>query len=899
MSSPEASRDEEIESPVSNRRRFLKAIGAGGVAGLAGCLGDSEETATATDEDGETTTTSDDGEETATTTDTVGETATPAEGAPFFEVSDLSPTEMTVEQGDKVDVSATITNTGDADGEQDVNIVIDGSVTVSRTVSLGAGETTELTFEGVSTGELAVGEHTHRVVSADDEQTGTLTVEERPPNVIYIMVDDMGYGDTSVEPFTDDKFGSPIPTPNLEEMAANGARFTSHYNGPAPVCTPTRAALMTGSYHARVGVGNHVYFPPDETGMHPDETTIAELVQAEGYTTGMIGKWHLGDEDPYLPPNQGFDTYYGVPYSNDMDPFPLIEGAETIDEEAPNAQLTQRYTEQALQFIESNQDEPFFLYLPHSMSHVPLGVSDEFDGETGMGTYPDVIHELDWSTGQILDRLEELGLEEDTLVVFTTDDGAWEVRGQNGGSTGSLRASKGSTFEGGARVPTLMHWPGTIPEGTICEEMTSHIDILPTVANLMGTDLPDNTIDGKDITPLLENPETESSPHDHILYYDSYKNLKGIRNAEGYKYHFGTDELYNLNEDIGEQTDVSGDYPDLASTLQDEATSFNSDLQDNARPEGSLSNIAYLSIDSITDQGAVVTLNNNTDVALADFEVSVSSPDDGWEATAQSSTSFDAVDAGSAVEINVDLTSDGSQGKEVFVHAMATYKENGQEQTTKTGEHLRFLNLDPVPEEFSTFNSGSDDPAFGMEDGSFVIQGTGAVFEEDDAYTAIYKDGGLPSEGTVTVKIADVKRAHPYSTGDLVLRNDVTKPGESPGYASLSVNQENAQLKIDASGDGHIQGEEITNFSGSGLPKWLRFQRSGTSFVASYSADGSSWTDITTFELEDAADTMDIGMAVTSGTAENARVTFDEFNISVGPDLPDGFSTFNNGSNNQ
>jgi arylsulfatase A-like enzyme len=714
-----------------------------------------------------------------------------------------------------------------------------------------------------------------------ETDTATATPEPDSPNVIVIMADDMGYGDTSVEPFTDDKFGSPIPTPNLEEMAANGARFTSHYNGPAPVCTPTRAALMTGSYHARVGVGNHVYFPPDETGMHPDETTIADIVQAEGYATGMIGKWHLGDEDPYLPPNQGFDTYYGVPYSNDMDPFPLLEGVETIDEEAPNAQLTQRYTDQALQFIEDHQDEPFFLYLPHTMSHIPLGVSDGFQGETGMGTYPDVIHELDWSTGQILDRLAELGLEEDTLVVFTTDDGAWEdFAGQNAGSTGPLRASKGSTFEGGARAPTIMHWPGTIPEGTVCEEMTSHIDILPTVANLMGTDLPDNTIDGKDITPLLENPETETSPHDHILYYDSNKNLDGIRNADGFKYHFGADALYNLNEDIGEETDVSGDNPDLVSTLQEEATNFNSDLQDNARPEGSLSNIAYLSIDSASEQGAVVTFTNNTDTAVGDVEVSVSSPDDGWEATAQSSTSFDAVVPGNAVEIDVDLTADGSGDEEVFVHATATYQTADRERTTEAGEHLTLVNLSPLPDELSTFNNGSDDPAFGMVGDSFVIEGTGAVFEEDDAYTAIYEDGGLPLEGTVTTKVADVEQATQFSTGDLIIRNDVTQPGESPGYALLSVNQGRMELKTDTSSDGHIQGNEATTHDGGGLPKWLRFERSGTTFVASHSPDGSTWSEIATFELEEAADTMDVGMAVTSSTDENARVTFDEFNVS-------------------
>jgi arylsulfatase A-like enzyme len=186
----------------------------------------------------------------------------------------------------------------------------------------------------------------------------------------------------------------------------------------------------------------------------------------------MVGKWHLGDADPFLPPNQGFDTYYGVPYSNDMTPFPLLEGVETIRDEAPNSQLTQLYTEQATQFIADHQDEPFFLYLPHTMAHVPLGVSDDFDGATDHGTYADVIHELDWSVGQILDQLESLGIEEETLVVFTTDDGPWLSYGDDAGTGGPLRGGKMSTWEGGARAPTIMHMPGTIPAGASCDEMT-------------------------------------------------------------------------------------------------------------------------------------------------------------------------------------------------------------------------------------------------------------------------------------------------------------------------------------------------------------------------------------------------------------------------------------------
>lgn len=524
-------------------------------------------------------------------------------------------------------------------------------------------------------------------------QTPTTAVTRTPPqpptNVIFIMADDMGYGDTSVDPFTSDKFGGPIPTPNLEVMASNGARFTSHYNGPAPLCTPTRAALLTGSYHARVGVGKGVYRPESTAGMHPDETTVAELVQAEGYATGMVGKWHLGHYDPYLPPNQGFDESYAAPYSNDMfRPIPLIEGTETLTKYAPNDQFTQRYTERALQFIDSHQDEPFFLYLAHTMPHIPLGVSDSFDGETGMGTYPDVIHELDWSIGQILDKLTELGIKEDTLVVFTSDDGPWLRHGKKAGSSGPLRSGKGTTSEGGARVPTIMHWPGTIPGGSVCDAMTSHIDILPTVANLMGTDLPDNEIDGKDITPVLLAPESASSPHDHIMYYDSAKNLGAIRNAEGFKYEFFAGTLYNLKSDIGEQTDVSDANPDVVNALKTRGESLNDRIKDNARPEGTRSNIAYVSIRSTTEQGVNVTFTNNTDVAVTDVTLSVASPDEGWEVTARSSTAFDVVDVDSSVEVNAELTSDGSKGENVFVHARATYKQDGKEDSTETGEDV-------------------------------------------------------------------------------------------------------------------------------------------------------------------------------------------------------------------
>jgi arylsulfatase A-like enzyme len=877
MSSHDDSQADTTQQRAFNRRRFIQGIGATGLAGLAGCLGGGDDNDTATPSE------SGDG----TTTEADEETPTPDDGGPFFAVSNLSPAETTIYQRAGLEVSVTITNTGTDGGEQEIEVLVGDSVVATRTVSLSDGESTDLAFEDVPVEEFESAEHTHAVASTDDRQEGTLTIEEGPPNVVFIMADDMGYGDTSVEPFTSEKFGDPIPTPNLEEMAANGARFTSNYTGPAPVCTPTRAALMTGSYHARAGVGKGVYFPGDDTGMHPQEMTIADLVQAEGYATGMVGKWHLGDDDPYLPANQGFEESYVAPYSNDMSPpIPLIDGLETLTTEAPNARLTQRYTEQALQFIEDHQDEPFFLYLPHSMPHVPIDVSEEFAGETGMGEYPDVIHELDWSTGQILDRLEELGIEEDTLVVFTSDDGSWNnsvhSTEETSGSTGPLRASKGSIYEGGARTPTIMQWPGTIPEDTVCEEMTSFIDVLPTVANLMGADLPDYTIDGMDITEVIQNPESASTPRDHLLYYQDDQTLKAIRNAEGYKYHIDGDELYDLEEDIGEENDISGDNPDIVSTLQDRATTLNEEVKENARPEGTRSNIAYVSIGSagneglVPGEGAVVTFTNNTDAAVTDVEVSVSIPDDGWEASINSDASIDSVDAGGTVDVDVDLSAGDSEDGEVFVHAVATYQGEDGAEGTRAGETFRVF--EPLPEAFSTFNNGSDDPLFAKDGDAFVIEGRGAVIGEDDAYTALYLEDGLSSEGTATVKVASMEATNQWDTGDLVVRNDITKPGESAGYAMLSAGDQNAQTKIDESGDGHMQGEEISNFE-SGLPRWLRFERNGTTFVASQSPDGSDWTEIANFELEEANETMDVGMTVTSGSDGDARVTFENFEV--------------------
>jgi len=786
----------------------------------------------------------------------------------------------------------TVEWTNVAGGDHDFAIAdADGNELVSSDTLSDQGATGTVTFtatEGMA--EYYCGTH-------PDTQTGTIEVSPQPvdqPNVVLIMADDMGYGDTSVPPFTSDE---PTPTPNLEAMAANGTTFTSQYNA-APVCTPTRAALLTGCYPPRAGMNaGSVYFPGASNGLHPDEVTIPEVVQQAGYATGMVGKWHLGDADPFLPPNQGFDTYFGVPYSNDMDPFPLLDGFETVQEEAPNAQLTQLYTERAKQFIQDNQDQPFFLYMPHTMPHVPLGVSSEFDGATGEGMYADVIHELDWSVGQILDQLEQLGIEEETLVVFTTDDGPWLSKGDDAGTNGPLRGGKMSTWEGGARAPTVMHMPGTIPAGASCDEMTSHIDFLPTVANLAGAELPDVTVAGKDITEVLENPDTASSPHDYLMYYDN--GLEAVRDAAGWKYHFGSGELYDLSTDLDESDDVSAENPGIVDRLQQQGNSFDSDLQTNARPEGSLDAVASVSVGLTASNGTTtVTFTNDRDETATDVILGASSPDEGVTVEL-SSTSLGSVDSGATAQAQATITvPDGTS--EAFVRAEATYVAGGEERTTAGGEQVSVSTLDPVPDQYSTFNNGSQNPVFGSENGSLVIEGTGGVFEDSDAYSTIYLDDGLQSNGTAVVKVTDVDQATEFSTGDLIVRNDVTKPGESPGYVIVSVNQVNAEIKIDENGDGNIQSSELTEFDeGSGLPKWLRVQRNGTSYTASYSPDGSNWTQIAAFTLEEASDVQDVGVAVTSSTEENARAEFGEFEVSTAPDvgpLPDQYSTFNNGS---
>ena len=431
--------------------------------------------------------------------------------------------------------------------------------------------------------------------------------QEALPNIVVIFIDDLGYGD--IRPFAD----TPYPTPNLDRMAREGRRFTDFVASSA-VCSASRAALMTGCYHVRVGI-HGALGPRSKVGLNPDEMTLAELCKQKGYATACFGKWHLGVQQPFLPLQQGFDEYFGLPYSNDMWPLhpayahlpdkaakrkkgfpdlPLYQGNEVIDAEVTGedqAQLTTQYTEHAVDFIRRNKDRPFFLYVPHSMVHVPLFVSDKFAGKSGAGLFGDVMMEVDWSVGQILNALRENQLETKTWVVFTSDNGPWLSYGNHAGTAGPLREGKGTMFEGGYREPTIMWWPGRIPAGTTCDELASTIDIFPTAAQLIGASLPEHPIDGQDIRPLLFGQPNARSPHRAFYCYYRGGQLQAVRDRR-WKLHArhqyrtlngrpgGTDgtpapyetatigwELFDLKKDPGETTNVYDQHPDVVHRL--------------------------------------------------------------------------------------------------------------------------------------------------------------------------------------------------------------------------------------------------------------------------------------------------------------------------------------------
>jgi arylsulfatase A len=334
-----------------------------------------------------------------------------------------------------------------------------------------------------------------------------------PPNVVMIYADDLGYGDLAC-------YGSRLSTPNLDRMAAEGTRFTQFYSA-NPVCSPSRAALMTGRYPTRVGVPR-VLFPNDTVGLPDSETTLAQALKPRGYRTMCVGKWHLGHLPRYLPTNRGFDEYFGIPYSNDMKPRTLLHNTEVVEGQATLETLTPRYTEQAVRFIERSKGAPFFLYMPHTYPHIPLAASPRFRGKSPSGIYGDVIAELDWSVGEVLAALKKNGVDRNTLVMFSSDNGPWFQ-----GSPGRLRGRKGSTYEGGVREPFIARFPGRIPRGQAVAGVASTMDILPTVAKLCGAALPANPLDGIDIWPLLSG-KSQQLEREALLFFDNW-NLQCAR----------------------------------------------------------------------------------------------------------------------------------------------------------------------------------------------------------------------------------------------------------------------------------------------------------------------------------------------------------------------------------
>jgi arylsulfatase A len=439
------------------------------------------------------------------------------------------------------------------------------------------------------------------VVSAVIATGVPLYAGDRPPNIVIIFTDDQGYGDVGC-------FGAQgFQTPNLDRLAREGRRFTS-FHVAQPVCSASRAALLTGCYPNRIGI-HGALGPKANVGIADGETTIAEILKARGYATGMAGKWHLGHHPRFLPIHHGFDEYLGLPYSNDMWPshpqaiagtypsLPLIEGDHVVDSEVTaedQNRLTGLYTERAVSFINHHKDQPFFFYLAHSMPHVPLHVSEAYRGKSAQGLYGDVIQEIDGSVGAVLKALEANELEKNTLVIFATDNGPWLSYGDHAGRAGALREGKGTCWEGGVRVPCIMRWPGRVPSGSTCDAMLMTIDLLPTIAHLVNAELPKHPIDGLDVWPLLSGKPGATNPHDAYVYYyeqnqlqavvsgdgrwklelpHSYRSLSGHPGGHGgvpVKYQqieINQPELYDLASDQGETTDIAARNPDIVKRL--------------------------------------------------------------------------------------------------------------------------------------------------------------------------------------------------------------------------------------------------------------------------------------------------------------------------------------------
>ncbi len=388
-----------------------------------------------------------------------------------------------------------------------------------------------------------------------------------PPNFVLIMADDLGYGDIGCFEATD------ILTPHIDRMAAQGVRFTSAYAA-SSICSPSRAAMLTGRYPQRMGI-NSVFFPESFTGLPVNEITIADLLSEQGYKNAIFGKWHLGHHHQYLPLQRGFDEYFGIPYSNDMSSVVYMRGNEVEEFEVDQRYTTQRFTSESLDFIDRNRDNPFFLFLSYTMPHVPLYVPKEFEGKSSRGLYGDIIQEIDWSVGQVLEKLELLGLAENTLVIFTSDNGPWLVMRDHGGSSGILRGGKQYTFEGSMRVPTVAMWKGKTPKGMVFDDPITLMDLMPTFCRLAGTSFPaDRPIDGVDISPVLRG-EIESQHREFMYFYrDRYKGFRsgdwkvklahpGFRGVPGrVAMPAHPLSLFNLRDDPGERNNLAEQYPE-------------------------------------------------------------------------------------------------------------------------------------------------------------------------------------------------------------------------------------------------------------------------------------------------------------------------------------------------
>ena len=440
----------------------------------------------------------------------------------------------------------------------------------------------------------------------------------RTPNLVVIFVDDLGYADIG-------PFGAKTPTPSLDRLAKEGMRFTD-FHASSAVCSASRAALLTGCYHARVSV-HGAYGPDAKEGIAASETTLAEICKQKGYATACFGKWHLGHHPEFLPTRHGFDEWLGLPYSNDMwplhpalasmpeavrkrkagyPPLPLFDGEQIVDAEITGEdqkELTRRYTDRAVDFIDRNKTKPVLLYVPHTLVHVPLYASAEFDGKTKLGLYADVTAEIDESVRRILEALDMFGIANNTLVVFTSDNGPWLSYGDHAGSAGPLREGKGTSWEGGHRVPCIMRWPGRIPAGTTCDRLAATFDLLPTFAARIGATLPDHAIDGRDLDALMRGEPDAESPHEAFYCYYSgqlqavrdsrwklvlphaYATLAGKPGGKGgapaeYTTKKAPLALYDLQNDIGETRDVSAEHAEVVERLQQWAERAREDLGD-------------------------------------------------------------------------------------------------------------------------------------------------------------------------------------------------------------------------------------------------------------------------------------------------------------------------------